>query len=674
MTENLQNPRHALHSARFVLLGAALLTALFFAALVVEMLRQDRSEREKLIEVTNAFTRAFSENRVDGNPVPATFRRIGMDHLNAADARNAADDGPRTTVRMPGTRGLAIGTVERNPKLQAVMAEMAAAGSQATPVHGQGFEDGRLLARSVFPSIATDEGCVTCHNATLGLDIYEVGDVMGAFVVETDLTPNLRNIGYYSLAAFLFAILAGAAILRREQRRAAQTIEALELRVGAETRQRKAEAHAAFLASHDPLTGLANRKVFRDRLDPLARTHDPIVVVVDIDDFKRINDSFGHDAGDAVLKTIARRFESCVSSFGGLAARTGGDEFAAVLTGLSDDEIHRLGTDLTESLKTPVLVETAQIQPSVSIGIARMSEAVARSAVGVLKSADVALYNAKALGKAQFSIFDKDLKATVGRRMEMGQALSKAIANDDITAFFQPQIDLQTGQTRGFEALARWHWQGEDIAPDVFISIAEESGLIAQLDDAIMHKAAQFAMACAQDTGQLPEIACNVSAASLLQGGLIDRVRDILHATGLPPSALTVEITETVVMDNWNSAAPELDGLQALGVSVSLDDFGTGHSALSYLTRFPFDELKVDRSFVTQLANDPVKQIISLHMIQMARDLDKRVVVEGIETTCIADMLYQKGADIAQGFLYSRPLSAADALTFYSTNRWKESA
>ena len=677
-SERLENSRVAkrtIKSLGYVLGGSILFACGFVLVSVFELLRTERSERIQLISMTNAFTRAFSESRVDGTPVPATFRRIGIDHFSDSKRENMANgDTGASLMRMPGTPGLELNTVEENQSVRAAIAQMAAQQGDAQGINEHRLENGRFIARSIVPSVATAESCVACHNGALGEEIYQLGDVMGAFVVETDLTESLRDIGFYAVGAFSAAVVAGLLLARRLKQRTAAYISALESAVEAEKERSEAEAYAAFVASHDALTGLASRKLFRERLDDSLVEGRTILLLVDLDDFKRTNDSHGHDAGDALLISIAERLKCQIDKRGGVTARLGGDEFAAVFSGSADFQADRFGDALIADIMQDLRTNGIVLRPSVSIGIATSDQLDQPNASSLQKAADLALYAAKENGKGQHWLFDATLKTTMGRRAAMAQALADALSRDELDVAYQPQVDLAGGFIDGFEALARWMWRGEHVSPSEFISVAENNNLIVALDLAVVRQSLTFAKKCARTFSRCPAISCNASAATVLSGQLVEAVRDALFETGVPPERLILEFTETVIMDNWDQASGCLSELQEMGVRISLDDFGTGYSSLSYLTHFPFDCIKIDRSFVTRATESASDRIVSSHVISLAKSLNKRVVVEGIETQEQEDLFFGLGADLGQGFLYSPAVSAELAGNFLSGDGGRETA
>ncbi|WP_298839014.1 bifunctional diguanylate cyclase/phosphodiesterase [uncultured Roseobacter sp.] len=654
------------------LLCATLVGAGYFVASNYKVMMNETSQRQQLIDMTNAFTKAFSVHRDEDNLVPATFRRIGIQEFtdnvkSSVDVRATA-----STMRMPGTPGLELETVEEDAHIRSLIEEMAQADTPAA--HNEHlWQNGLFIGRTIIPSIASSESCVACHNAALGQEIYSVGDVMGAFVVETDLTGSVTQSAVYGLATVPFVGMLVFAIITQQAQRSARTVTALKRQVTAEKNQRKAEEQAKFLASHDALTQSANRSMFNDRLDAeITRVKegavaDVIICLLDLDDFKLINDSMGHDAGDAVLVTIAERLREVIEPEGGLVARFGGDEFAVVLApDRPGSDVLVLAQQLVDTIQQEFRFGQAMLRPGCSIGIAQLSEVNGNSNAALMKAADVALYAAKGAGKSCFQVFDEPLRAKMGRKMELISELPRAIAKDSIRPVLQPKINLRTGELVGFEALARWRLGDDDIAPSEFIPLAEESRLIEQVDFHIMKEAAGFVSRASQRPGTSVGLAVNLSTIDLRTSEFVEKVLDVLLETGLSPSRLTLEITESVFMRNWEQARHTLEQLRKAGVKIALDDFGTGYSSLSYVLEFPFDEIKIDRSLAKDVTRIEQNRGMLIHLTRMFHDLDKTVTIEGVETWEQTQLLMEIGVHVAQGFYFSPPLELDQALTLLS--------
>jgi diguanylate cyclase (GGDEF)-like protein/PAS domain S-box-containing protein len=431
------------------------------------------------------------------------------------------------------------------------------------------------------------------------------------------------------------------------------------------TARRNAEAGLQHIAFHDALTGLPNRRRFHEHLSAAVQASqtDPsqrfAVMFLDFDRFKLINDSMGHNAGDEFLVQVAQRLRERLRPQD-IVARLGGDEFAVLALALDSDEtVIVLAERLLSALKRPFDVFGTEINTSASIGITRSSFGYTRPE-DVLRDADIAMYRAKAAGKARYALFDIGLHAQVSQRMKLEGDLRQALAKRQVLVAYQPLFNLVDGSLSGFEALARWtHPTLGPIGPDVFVPIAEEAGLILPLTDMVL------AHACGQLKGwqgRAPmfaglKVQINISGRDLLHPGLVGRVSQALLESGLQARQLTLELTENILMKQIESALPLLDQLRALGVGLSVDDFGTGYSSLSHLSTLPIDSLKVDRSFVRGLRTDTKEAAVVRAVVQLGLSLGKSVVAEGIETPAQLAQLREMGCDLGQGFHLGAPLS-----------------
>ena len=419
------------------------------------------------------------------------------------------------------------------------------------------------------------------------------------------------------------------------------------------------------LAQHDYLTDLPNRVLLQDRLNQALATIDRgakgALLFLDLDFFKQINDSIGHHAGDHVLKEIARRLKENVRA-DDTVSRQGGDEFVLLLVRLADPrDAARVAEKLIQAIEQPIDFEGQALRVSASIGIALFPQD-ARDAQTLMKQADTALYHAKEAGRGRYSYFTGIMSAKAEQRMRIEHDLRFALANQDFFLAYQPKVTLPDGRITGMEALVRWRRcdTGEVVPPLDFIPVAEETGLITAIDEWVMREACRQNKAW-QDAG-LPAIpvSVNVSLARFDADRLLAHVEDVLASTGMAPCWLEIEFTEGEMFHNLERAQVLIAQLKALGVQVAIDDFGTGYSGLSYLMRYRFDVLKIDRSFVQGLPDDPRNTAIVQAIVAMARALDYRVVAEGVETYAQADSLRGYGCHEMQGFLYGRPVPAAD--------------
>ncbi len=424
-------------------------------------------------------------------------------------------------------------------------------------------------------------------------------------------------------------------------------------------------------ARHDALTGLANRASLLERLETAhrrcARTGKRTgVLFIDVDHFKVVNDSLGHDAGDELLRALARRLEQLVRP-DDTVARLGGDEFVVLLEELDDPmEAEALARRVLEMLREPLEVRGDRRFVSTSIGVAVLDATSDRCAKELLGDADAAMYRAKRRGRDRFELFDQSLRVQAVERASLEVDLRRALEVTDggLWIAYQPYWDIASRTIVGFEALARFDRPGRGAVPPVdFIPVAEDSGLIAELGARVLRSAcAQVAGWRRSDVGRELQLTVNVSARQFADPGLVDVVAGALDATGLSPAALGLEITEGLLLDETPTTARTLSALKALGVRLILDDFGTGYSSLSYLQRFALDGLKIDRAFIAGLgpAGDGDAAIVGA-IIGMARALDLQLIPEGIETEEQLARIHELGCDLAQGYLLARPLRADDA-------------
>ncbi len=434
------------------------------------------------------------------------------------------------------------------------------------------------------------------------------------------------------------------------------------------TEQAIAQERLRSVGSLDPLTGLYNRAVFVEglgrRLDEckLRRINNSFAVLyLDLDRFKIVNDSLGHLVGDELLIAASRRLESCLRP-GDALARLGGDEFAVLLNRLSDDgQANAIAFRIQDGLSAPFSIGGREVFTSVSIGIA-FGATHYTNPDEVMRDADTAMYHAKARGKARHEVFDADMHARVRDRLSLENDLRRAISNNDFEVHYQPIVSLTSGMCVGFESLVRWTRNGEPISPSTFIPIAEELGLIEPLGTWVLQQACgTFADWQRRfPAAGLDCITVNVSSRQLVQHNFPLVVQQVVHAAGLKPADLRVEITETALMDSPGEAADVLRELRNFGVKVYLDDFGTGYSSLSHLHKLPVDALKIDRSFVRSLLL-PDRPAIVESILALARTLNTSVVAEGIESEVQARELERLGCTHAQGFLFSAPLSTQHA-------------
>ncbi len=425
------------------------------------------------------------------------------------------------------------------------------------------------------------------------------------------------------------------------------------------------EARIEHLAHHDPLTGLPNRILLNDRLERALATAQRqrsmvALLFLDLDHFKVTNDSLGHVIGDKLLQLVAVRLQECVRGTD-TVSRQGGDEFLIVIGELQDaDTAGRVAGKILERLSEPFNVEGHNINTSFSIGVS-LYPGDGQDFASLLRKADTALYHAKQGGRNNYHFFTESMNASVFDRMQLENRLRQALGNNELSLVFQPLVDLRTGQTVGAEALLRWHnSELGNVSPARFIPIAEEAGLITTIGKWVLHEACRH-LRLWQQAG-LPSIvmAVNISAVQFRRDNLVETVADVLRETGVPPDCLELELTESALMQESERVLDVVQKLKALGVSLSIDDFGTGYSSLSYLKRFSVDKLKIDQSFVRDLAADSDDAAIVLAVIQLGHSLKLRTIAEGVETQDQLNFLRENGCHEAQGYFLSRPIPAAE--------------
>jgi diguanylate cyclase (GGDEF)-like protein len=436
----------------------------------------------------------------------------------------------------------------------------------------------------------------------------------------------------------------------------------------------KASEQIAHLAYYDTLTELANRNLFHEHLRlAMARIGGTglgvAVLVLDLDRFKGINDSLGHRRGDEMLRLVGDRLRSSLRP-GDTIARLGGDEFAVLLPAVAGErDMVRLGEKVLDALRRPFNLDGHEIVTTASLGISRFPEDGAEPEE-LLKKADVAMYQAKSLGRDGLQLYAAAMDAHALERLSLENDLRRALAGDELTLFYQPVLETETGRIDGVEALLRWqHPVHGLLMPASFLWIAEMSGLSNPLDLWVLATACRQVRAW-HDQG-LPHLrlAVNLSARPFQRPDLIERVKDVLWETGIPSSCLELEITETLAMQNAEESLGVLRGLKELGVRIAIDDFGTGYSSLSYLRNFPIDTLKIDASFIRSLADDSGSLEIASAVIALAHSLDIRVVAEGVERNAQWQLLRSQGCDQVQGYFFSVPLPAADCQRFLFEHR-----
>ncbi|MEO0977196.1 MAG: EAL domain-containing protein [Pseudomonadota bacterium] len=420
--------------------------------------------------------------------------------------------------------------------------------------------------------------------------------------------------------------------------------------------QVRTNSNFQYLAHHDTLTGLPNRAVFNAKLAEAlrlaqAKASNVGVMLIDVDKFKEINDTHGHGIGDVFLQVVGERLQTVFHKH--LVARLSGDEFAVLMTSVSDPaRMTRLAADMIAATNAPCIIDGNEINLSLSIGIARATDGSWRVS-RLLHCADLALYNAKHSGRSTFSWYTPGLDAEAQKRKEVENGLVKALKLDQFKLLYQPQYALRDGTLRGYEALVRWeHPSKGEIRPDLFIPIAEDCGLIDEIGTWVLNNACREAMLW-EDLNR--RVAVNVSAAQFVAGETQKRVAQALHSSGLDPSRLEIEITESLLISNTEAVIETLRQIHDMGVSIAMDDFGTGYSSLSYLSLFPFDKIKIDQTFIQNLGKDPSTDAIVTSIVGLGRSLNVTITAEGVETEEQAVLLSAAGCDLVQGYMFGKP-------------------
>ncbi|MBE9127358.1 MULTISPECIES: EAL domain-containing protein [unclassified Coleofasciculus] len=431
--------------------------------------------------------------------------------------------------------------------------------------------------------------------------------------------------------------------------------------------QRRVEDMLQHQASHDRLTGLPNRTLFEDRLSlALAHTHQSgemlAVMFLDLDSFKIINDTLGHAIGDQLLQDIGNRLTTCLRD-GDTLARWGGDEFTILLSPISDaGEATQFARQMLDTLNTPLLIEGRELHIKASLGIA-LAPYDGDDTETLLKYADAAMYRAKQQGRNTYQLYTPAIGTKAQERLLLENNLYKALERQEFQLHYQPQMDLQTGEITGMEALIRWQsWESEFISPNRFIPLAEEMGLISSIGEWVLWTACTQNRAW-QNLGLPPiRMAVNLSARQFQQKNLVETIAHILESTQLEPAYLELEITEGIAMQDIPLTIDLLRRLRSMGIQIAIDDFGTGYSSLSALKHFPLDKLKIDRSFICDLATDANDAAIIKALVELGHGLKLKVIAEGVETPAQLAILRSGNCDAVQGYLVSHPLPAQEAM------------
>jgi diguanylate cyclase (GGDEF)-like protein/PAS domain S-box-containing protein len=476
--------------------------------------------------------------------------------------------------------------------------------------------------------------------------------------------------------AFGFPLMLGSEVLgvmeffHRDAREPDASLDKIAQSIGNQIGQymvrQQAEEAVRQVAMHDALTGLPNRTMFNQRLSHAieqSRRHERrlAVLFIDLDRFKVINDTLGHDAGDELLRETARRFRNALRT-SDTVARLGGDEFVVLIEEVPDPlYVGGLAHKLINTLHAGFMLSGREYHISASIGVSTFPDDAADMQT-LLKNADIAMYRAKEQGRNMFQFYASQMNVHSIERLALESGLRRALERNELVLHYQPVIDAHSGSIAGMEALVRWqHPEKGLIPPDTFIQIAEETGLIVPIGEWVLRTACEAQRAWQKSTARPVRIAVNLSPRQFVLGDLLKSVTQAIHQTGCDAGCLELEITESLVMHNRERAVALITQLKELGVSVAIDDFGTGYSSLAYLKRFPIDSLKIDRSFVTDIPGDADNAAITQAIIAMAHNLKLRVIAEGVENAAQFRFLREHGCDEMQGYYFSRPLPEAQA-------------
>ncbi|HEY8084457.1 MAG TPA: EAL domain-containing protein [Methylophilaceae bacterium] len=431
------------------------------------------------------------------------------------------------------------------------------------------------------------------------------------------------------------------------------------------TERRTFEAQIQHQATHDSLTGLPNRYLLEDRLQQsinfAERYHTKLAVAfVDLDQFKHINDSLGHDAGDTLLLTVSERLTALLRD-SDTVVRLGGDEFVILLTSIQkNDYVTQTMKRVLDAISQPVMLNGLEFRISCSIGISIYPEDGTQANV-LLKNADTAMYKAKQSGRNNFQYFTHKLNAILQERMDIERKLRNATKREELLLYYQPKVDIADNKVNGAEALIRWVPEaGTMISPARFIPIAEETGLIEEIGDWVLNTACLQSHVFLKKFGRPILVSINISPRQFQRKGLAQHIADIITRTGADPEYIELEITESTLADDISTFITTLHELKAIGVKLAIDDFGTGYSSMTYLKDFPIDRLKIDQGFVYNLEQTPANSAILKAIVTLGHNLGLKVIAEGVETEFQRDFLRDIGCDELQGYLYSKPIAVDD--------------
>ena len=545
-------------------------------------------------------------------------------------------------------------------------------------------EDGEHLRHGAAPSMAEayvkaiDGACIGPKVGSCGTAVYRRAPVIVSDIMTDSLWEDYRGLaspyGYRSCWSTPILSHEGAVLgvfamysnsVREPTANETRHIEMTTRIAGIAIERKRAEDQIRFLAHHDALTSLPNRSLLKDRLTQAilqTQRHNPCVSVIfiDLDNFKTINDSLGHTAGDELLKIVAGRMVACVRSTD-TVVRLGGDEFVILLVDLpaNPGEISAYLDRISAAIAEPILLEGRSLYVTCSMGVATYPND-GLDPDTLLMNADTAMYKAKDAGRDSVQFYTAEMNVRVREKLALQQEMRDGLARSEFTLLFQPQVDLRTDRIFAVEALVRWRHPALGLlSPLKFIPLAEETGLIVPLGDWILHEACRRNKAW-QDAGLPPlRISVNVSARQFKEKTLIDRVNNALRESGMAANHLELEITEGLIMQDVDQAIATMKELQHLGVQLAIDDFGTGYSSLNALKNFPVARLKIDKSFIKNLASDDRDKAVAAAVISLGQKLNLRVIAEGVETAEQLAILRENNCDEIQGYYFSKPVSFA---------------